>query len=359
MILPTMNVSGGIENLFLNYLRNIDRERYSFDFVVHEMNDISVGKMAEDLGAKVFLMPPFSVKSFGTIKEKYRRILSSRHYDIVHSSMANASFLYLSEAKKAGISVRIQHSHQDHAADSTLHALRNIPLLKMGNSCATVNAACSENAGSFLFKRKPFFIINNAIDYERFSFDEGKRMEFRKRYSIGNEFVVGTAGRLCAQKNQAHLIRDFAALKEIVPNAILFIAGEGEKKDELQLLSASLSVSNSVIFPGPVKDMPSFLSSLDCFVFTSLYEGLPVSGVEAQANGVPCVFSTSITREADISGNVDFVSLERPNSFWAEVIASEKRYEKPPVLSDRFDIKVKAKRLMDFYDRQSSDQTSI
>ena len=359
MILPTMNVSGGIENLFLNYLRHIDRDRYAFDFVVHEMNDISVGKMAEGLGAKVFLMPHFSLKTAGTIKEKYKRILSFGNYDIVHSSMANASFLYLSEAKKAGILVRIQHSHQDHAADNTLHAIRNIPLLKMGNSYATVNAACSENAGRFLFREKPFFVINNAIDYKKFSFDEEKRSEFRKRYSIGNEFVVGTAGRLCTQKNQAHLIRDFAELKGLMPNALLLIAGEGEKKDFLQLLSAELSVSNSVIFLGPVKDMPSFLSALDCFVFTSLYEGLPVSGVEAQANGLPCVFSDSITREADISGSVDFVSLEKPHSFWAKVIAEEKRYEKPPVLSDRFDIKVQAERLMDFYDQQFSLQTSI
>lgn len=359
MILPTMNVSGGIENLFLNYLRHIDRDRYAFDFVVHEMNDISVGKMAEGLGAKVFLMPHFSLKTAGTIKEKYKRILSFGNYDIVHSSMANASFLYLSEAKKAGILVRIQHSHQDHAADNTLHAIRNIPLLKMGNSYATVNAACSENAGRFLFREKPFFVINNAIDYKKFSFDEEKRSEFRKRYSIGNEFVVGTAGRLCTQKNQAHLIRDFAELKGLMPNALLLIAGEGEKKDFLQLLSAELSVSNSVIFLGPVKDMPSFLSALDCFVFTSLYEGLPVSGVEAQANGLPCVFSDSITREADISGSVDFVSLEKPHSFWAKVIAEEKRYEKPPVLSDRFDIKVQAERLMDFYDQQFSLKTSI
>lgn len=359
LILPTMNVSGGIENLFLNYLRHIDRDRYAFDFVVHEMNDISVGKMAEGLGAKVFLMPHFSLKTAGTIKEKYKRILSFGNYDIVHSSMANASFLYLSEAKKAGILVRIQHSHQDHAADNTLHAIRNIPLLKMGNSYATVNAACSENAGRFLFREKPFFVINNAIDYKKFSFDEEKRSEFRKRYSIGNEFVVGTAGRLCTQKNQVHLIRDFAELKGLMPNALLLIAGEGEKKDFLQLLSAELSVSNSVIFLGPVKDMPSFLSALDCFVFTSLYEGLPVSGVEAQANGLPCVFSDSITREADISGSVDFVSLEKPHSFWAKVIAEEKRYEKPPVLSDRFDIKVQAERLMDFYDQQFSLQTSI
>ena len=359
MILPTMNVSGGIENLFLNYLRHIDRKRYAFDFVVHEMNDISVGKQAEELSAKVFLMPHFSMKTMGEIRKKYRRILSSENYDIVHSSMANASFLYLSEAKKQGIKVRIQHSHQDHAADSLLHGLRNIPLLKIGNSYATVNAACSENAGKFLFKGKPFFIINNAIDYGKFSFDEEKRREFRKRYSIGNEFVVGTAGRLCAQKNQAHLIRDFAKLKEMEKNALLLIAGEGEKKEELQLLAASLSVSNSVMFLGPVKDMPSFLSALDCFVFTSLYEGLPVSGVEAQANGVPCVFSDTITREADISGNVEYLSLDEPASVWAKAIFSKTREIDPPHLSDQFDIRVQAERLMDFYDSRFSGQTSI
>ena len=170
---------------------------------------------------------------------------------------------------------------------------------------------------------------------------------------------MGTAGRLCPQKNQSHLIRDFAFLKGSRPDAVLLVAGDGEQKDALMLLAAELSVSDSVIFLGPVKEMPSFLSSLDCFVFTSLYEGLPVSGVEAQANGLPCVFSDSITKEADISGNVDFVSLEKPSSFWAQVIASEKRLEKSPVLSDRFDIKVQAKRLMDFYDQQVSTQTSI
>ncbi|MCR5212423.1 MAG: glycosyltransferase [Lachnospiraceae bacterium] len=359
MILPAMNVSGGIENLFLNYLRHIDRERYCFDFVVHEMNDISVGHMAEDLGAKVFLMPPFSPRTMKKIGEKYKRILSSGNYDIVHSSMANASFFYLSEAKKAGIRVRIQHSHQDRAADRLSHAVRNIPLLKMGNSQATANAACSENAGRFLFKQKPFFIINNAIDYDKFRFDEEKRREFRNRYSLRNEFVVGTAGRLCPQKNQAHLLRDFQKLKEIKPDAMLLIAGEGELKDSLQLLSAELSVSNNVIFLGPVKEMPSFLSAIDCFVFTSLYEGLPVSGVEAQANGLPCVFSDTITKEADISGNVDFLSLDKPSSFWASVIASGKRQERPSVLSDRFDITVQAKRLMDFYDSLVSSETSI
>lgn len=359
MIFPTMNVSGGIENLFLNYLKNIDRERYSFDFVVHEMNDASVGQAFEDLGAKVFLMPPFSLQSVSTIREKFRRILLEGHYDIVHSSMANASFLYLSEAKKAGVKVRIQHSHQDRAADRLSHAVRNIPLLKIGNSFATVNAACSQSAGKFLFKGKPFFVINNAIDYDKFRFDPEKRVEFRKRYSLNDEFVIGTAGRFCPQKNFAHLIRDFAKLKEIRPDARLLIAGDGEQKDSLKLLAAELSLSESVMFLGPVKEMPSFLSSLDCFVFTSLYEGLPVSGVEAQANGVPCVFSDSITREADVSKNVDFVSLDKPPAFWAKVIAEKRRDENPPVLSDSFDIKVQANRLMDFYDDQIFSQTSI
>ena len=141
VIIPGLNVCGGMESFFMNYFRNIDRSKIVFDFLTHDISDVSYVKEIQELGGNIYRLPPFSIGNLKLIKVEYINILKENHYRIVHCNMANAAFMYLNIAKKMNIPIRILHSHQDKAADSFSHALRNIPLIYYGKKFANVRDA--------------------------------------------------------------------------------------------------------------------------------------------------------------------------------------------------------------------------
>ena len=184
VIIPGLNVCGGMESFFMNYFRSIDRSKIVFDFLTHDISDVSYVKEIKELGGKIYKLPPFSISNLKLIKLEYINILKENHYRIVHCNMANAAFMYLNIAKKMNIPIRILHSHQDKAADSFSHALRNIPLIYYGKKFANVRIACSKQAGDYLFKTKEYTIINNAIDYSKFKYNQEIRANIRKKLNI-------------------------------------------------------------------------------------------------------------------------------------------------------------------------------
>ena len=356
-VIPGLNVCGGMEAYAMNYLRHIDRERYIIDFVTHDVGADNYVDEAESYGCKVYVLPKFSPSNFSKIKPEIKRILSENDYSIIHCHMANAGGFYFSEAKRQGIPIRILHSHQSKAADTLSHALRNMPLLAWAKSLSTHFVACSHLAGDFLFGKEPYTLLRNAIEPAKYAPDEAVRERVRRELGIGEgEILVGHIGRLCPQKNQKFLLEIFSNLKALHPECRLLLVGEGEDEADLKNLAITLGIEDKVIFYGVSRKVWELYQAMDVFCMPSLYEGLSVVAVEAQAAGVPCIFSEDISKETALSPTAEFLSRENSPMEWAKRIVTLGHLEKDENPAENlkkagYDIDVEAGKLLDYYDR--------
>lgn len=356
-VIPGINVCGGMESYAMNYLRHIDRTRYTIDFVTHDKGEENYASEIESLGGQVFVLPKFSLANISVIKKEIHQILSENKYEIIHCHMANAGYFYFREAMKQNIKIRILHSHQSKAADKFTHAVRNYPLLWLAKLYATHFVACSRLAGDFLFGKESYTLINNAIEPASFFPSEEIRQEYRKKLEVEEStLLLGHVGRLCPQKNQKFLLEIFQYIVEFHPDSKLILIGEGEDEQLLREEATNLGISGRVIFQGVEREVAPFYQAMDVFCMPSLYEGLSVVAVEAQGSGLPCLFSTDISSETNLGGNVEFLSLDSPASEWAKrilVLYNLDRIENPQELLEKagYNINSEADNLVKYYDR--------
>ena len=323
MILPTFKYAGGIESFFMNNLKNLANEGITFDVLTHEISAMQYVEEVEKRGGVVSKLPQFTVRNLREIARLYRGVLNRKRYDIVHCNMANASFLYLRIAKQLGVPVRIQHSHQDKAADTFVHAMRNIPLLRLGNQYANEYVACSPNAGFFLFGNKPFDVLRNTIDYEAFRFDQQVRDDYREKLCIkDSEYVIGHTGRLTSQKNQLFLLDVIEEVLKMKPNARLVLVGDGEDQAKIETVIKKKNLEGKVDLLGERDDINKILQAMDLFLFPSLYEGLGISLLEAEAAGLQCICSNAVPIDAKIVDSLCYLSLESGPKEWAKAIVN-------------------------------------
>ena len=314
---------GGIEMMIMNLYRNIDHDKVEFHFLVPNTSLIINAQEIESYGGKVTIVP--SIKRYFKYKKALKTIFKREKYDIVHANMNALSFIPLSVAKKCSIPVRISHSHStSHKKEGLRHIVKQL-LRPFSKRYATHYFACSEKAGRWLYGDKAFdsnkvTIINNAIDFEKYSFNEDVRKEIRNSLNIGeNQKVIGHIGRFMSQKNHVFLLEIFQELQKFNPNTVLLLVGNGERFDEIKNFVSNKGIKN-VIFTGSVPNTSAYYQAMDCFCLPSLYEGLPVVGVEAQANGLKCFFSSEITKEAAINKQTQFLDLASGAKKWAEEI---------------------------------------
>lgn len=320
-VLPTLNVCGGVENYLMNYYANMDLTDMQIDFCVHSLKDSYFKNLIESRGGKIHILPKFSLKNYSAIKKGIKKLFKENKYDIVHCHQANAAYFYFKTAKKCGIKCRILHSHQTKAADKLTHALRNKPLLHLGKKYSTDFFACSKLAGDYLFGKKKYEVIVNAVDVDKFSFSEEPRNKIREKYSVPQSaFVIGHIGRLCPQKNQSFLIDVFNKIAEVKDDAYLFLVGEGEDRQKLEKKVTDYGLEGKAILTGATDRTFEFYSAFDVFVLPSLYEGLPVVGVEAQCNGLPLITSTNVTEELNLTDSVEFLPIKRGAEIWAKAV---------------------------------------
>ena len=232
-------------------------------------------------------------------------------------------------AKKAGVPVRIAHSHStSNKKEWKKNAVKNV-LRPFSKKNANVYFACSELAARYLFGNKTFeegkvTIINNAINLEKFKFNQGKREKLRKGLKIeDNEFVVGHIGRFVAQKNHTFLIDIFNELYKENKDTVLLLIGQGPLQDQIKEKVRELGLEDSVRFAGQVDNASDYYNAMDVFVLPSLYEGLPVVGVEAQANGLQCYYSTDMTKETKVLEKTEFISLNEGAKKWSKIILND------------------------------------
>ena len=343
---------GGVESVVMNYYRHVDRSRMQFDFVVCEGSTLIPEEEIVRLGGRVFMVPSYS-DVLG-----YRRALISliheNEWQVVHSHMNTLSVFPLSAAKKAGVPVRIAHSHStagrgEHAKNVMKYALR-----PLANLYPTHRLACGQYAGKWLFgPNATFEVVRNAIDVGSFAFDGEARDCVRRELGVGEgQFLVGHMGRFMEQKNHEFLLRIFAALLACEPGSVLALAGDGPLFGQVKSLADELGISDSVRFLGRRSDAASLYSAFDVFCLPSLYEGLPMVGVECQASGTPILVSDAVTREAAMTSLMQFESLGSSPEAWANRLMSMRGLRPRGGDAERlseFDIKTSARRLESIY----------
>lgn len=307
-------MDGGVESVVMNYYRNIDKEKIQFHFLCDEDSTDIPYQEIEKLGGKVIIIPPYQ-KLFKYQKELYR-IFKENNYKMVHSHINALSVFPLRIAKKAGVPIRIAHSHTtSNKKEWKRNLIKNI-LRPFSKVYANQFFACSELSGRWLFGEKAFKnnsikIINNAIDLEKFKFNKEKRNEIRKEIGLDEDtLLVGHIGRFVTQKNHEFLIDVFDEIHRRKQNSKLILIGQGNLKEKIKQKIKELGIEEYVIFTGQINNVSDYYNAIDVFLLPSLYEGLPVVGIEAQANGILCKFSSNMTKEAKVLNTTEFISLK-------------------------------------------------
>ena len=317
-------LGGGVEAVVMNYYRHIDRNKIQFDFICDsDSTDIPYDEIKK-LGGRVILVPPYQ-QIFKYIKE-LKKIFQENRYQIVHSHINTLSVFPLYAAKKSGIPVRIAHSHSTTNKREKKKNLMKQLLRVFSKVYATDYMCCSEHAGRWLFGDKEYdkgnvYLLNNAIDIEKFKYDEKLRRKKRKELEIDDDtLVIGHIGRFVEQKNHRFLIDIFNEIHQKNKNSILLLVGQGPLMKEIKDKVEKLNLSRCVKFLGQRNDVNQLYNAMDVFLFPSLYEGLGMVLIEAQVNGLPCLASSEVPQTAKITNIIDFIDLKEDRSIWVEKI---------------------------------------
>jgi glycosyltransferase involved in cell wall biosynthesis len=303
---------GGAETLIMNLYRNIDRTKVQFDFLTCKEGVFDSDIL--EMGGRIHRIPYISdVGHFNYVKGLKNFFNRNNQYKIVHSHMDKMTGLVLREAKKAGIPFRISHSHNTSSEGGIASRVYKWYVGNFINPNATNLFACSNLAAKWLFnyKSQASKILKNGIECDRFVFSSQIREEVRVELKIAKGvFVLGHVGRFAHQKNHAFLIKLFAEFNKVNQESILLLVGDGPLRSDIENLVLELKLEEKVKFIGIRSDIQRILQAFDVFVFPSLHEGLPVSLIEAQASGLPCLISDNVSKEVDLGMNlVDFISL--------------------------------------------------
>lgn len=353
---------GGVEAVIMNYYEHIDRTKVQFDFIVHNDNKIDITPKVEAMGGRVYKVTPYYKNPVAFMYGIYK-VIRNHHYRIVHSNMNTLSAFSLFAAWAAGAPVRILHNHSTSSPGETKRNIMKFMLRPFARLFATHYFACSRLAGEWMYGKKMMDIgkvkiVNNAIDLKKYEFNPRKREKLRKELGLTDEFVIGHVGRFMFQKNHEFLIDVFAEACKKNPQMVLLLIGDGPLRSGLEEKVKKLGLTDHVNFLGLRNDVQNLYNVMDIFVLPSHYEGLPVVGVEAQANGLPCLFSTKVTKETHLTHSTQFLDLSTGASKWAERIVSMK-YERNEEVGEElrqagFEINKEARNLANFYTKLST-----
>lgn len=366
---------GGAESRIMDLYRCMDREKVQFDFLVHQ-DGAGQGREQEQmvrcpefydeevksLGGNIYLLPKFKVYNYFAYKKAARRFFKEHsRFCAVQGHMTSTAAIYLPEAGKAGIRILAAHARSagvDKGIKGTLTRILRIPLLRRADYCF----ACSEEAGESVFGKKwknsaKAKIIPNAVDAQKFVYQENVRIKTREELGISDCYVLGHVGRFHYAKNHEFLLEIFAAFRDRMnregKRTVLMLLGEGAGMEASKQQAQRLDIDKDILFMGNQKEVWKYYQAMDYFVFPSRFEGLPGTVVEAQAAGLRCMISDRITREAGFSSLVHYEDIALPARDWAEYIMRNMFYERKnmcqTVKDAGFDVGEQAKRMERFY----------
>lgn len=354
---------GGAQAFLMNVYNNIDREKVQFDFVVTPEEKKDLYEQVEQMGGRVFVCPKYTGKNHFAYC-RWWNVFFEEHpeYHVIHGHVRSTASIYLKIAQKHGL-VTIAHSHSTSNGSGISAIVKNIMQLPIRYT-ADYLFACSDKAGKWLYGEKAtkqlnYRMIPNGVDLKRFAFHEEKRRQMRNQLKITEDtFVLGHIGRITVPKNHQFLVELFAAYHKENPQSRLLLVGDGELFEAVQQQCTQLGIREAVIMVGSKTNTEDYYQAMDLFVFPSLWEGLPVSVVEAQANGLSCLLSDVITRDVDLTDQVKYLSLNEKSRWINEIARACPKLRTAASPENRrklqpFDASVVAKQLQDFYLEQN------
>ena len=305
---------GGIENFIMNIYRNVDREKLQFDFIINVKKEISYDDEIEKMGGKVHYV---TRKSKNPIKNFFevRKIIKEYQYDTVCRHSDNAfTVVDLLAAKLAGAKRIIMHSHSTQTKNTGLHKFFRLwfPFV------TTHRFACSKTAGKWMYGKQDFQVVYNAIDTDKFNYSAEIRNKMRKEWNVEDSHVYGHVGSFVYAKNHPFLLDVFYEISKQDEKAVLFLVGDGDLRKAAEEKVKEYSLEQKVIFTGRRMNVPDFLQMFDVLLFPSVYEGLPVSLVEAQTSGLQCLISDRITDEVILTDCARNYSIDLGVGSWAK-----------------------------------------
>lgn len=350
--LPTLD-GGGIDRVLYEYSIRMAPD-IKIDFIVH--TDYK-GILEDDLinkGCQIFHIPPLHTNR----KEYFSRInkiIKNGHYDLIHVSQGYKGLIFLVYAKFYGIKTRIVHSHSAFIPESKKEHFIRLGCTFLTKCIATSLFACGKDAGLWMWGRKDYergkiCIMTNAINVNAFEFSQEKRKLQRDKHNLNDKFVIGNVARISHEKNHHFLIKVFSEIHKMRQDAVLILIGRGELEQEVRTQVTQLGLDESVLFMGVREDVSDLINAMDVFLLPSLYEGLPVTLVEVQANGLTSIVSDNVTKEIKIAENIHYLSLNDNEIEWAQYICSlQESPRKNYVAGSQYDIEVAVRKMMDFY----------
>ncbi|MBY8911461.1 glycosyltransferase family 1 protein [Bacillus sp. YC2] len=330
---------GGAETMLMNLYRKMDRTQVQFDFLTHRNDPCAYDEEILSLGGRLFYVPSIGRTNPIAFVKKVKQIIQEKGpFAAVHAHTDFQTGFIALAARLAGVPVRICHSHSTswRARSSLLGRMQLFAFRWLISSCATTLCACGEDAGRFLFgeaklNQKAVHLLPNGIDLDLFSGGKaGAEHEKRKRGIAPDRLIIGHIGRFTEEKNHVFLLQLAAYMKERGTDFQLVLAGDGPLRTQTEEMAKKLGLSDDVLFAGIEERVHELMKTIDVFVMPSLYEGLPVVLVEAQASGVPCVISEGITEEADAGlGLVKRLSIDEPPEEWTAAILQAAAVPRP------------------------------
>ncbi|WP_052342636.1 glycosyltransferase family 1 protein [Bacillus sp. EB01] len=350
----------GITNVILNYFRAMDKSDIQFDFVVPNT-------IRSELEEEILSYNSQIYKIEGRMRNPIRyinkliKIIKNNKYDIIHAHGNSCTLaIEMYAAKKSGVLIRIPHSHNSKTKYKIFHVL----LRNSFDSYYTHGFACGTKAGRWLYKEKPFEVINNGIDISKYIFNKNTREEYRQKLNLKDDnILIGHVGHFNYQKNHDYLIEVFKELYKLNPKFRLMLIGEGALKNDIEQKTKEMGLSEFIYFVGKSFEVPNLMQAMDMIVMTSRFEGLPLTLIEAQAACLPCFVADTVSNEVEITDLVRFISLNQKPNEWASIIVNNNPKDrslileqvKNKIISSGFSIKENAQKMKELYNNYYSN----
>jgi glycosyltransferase involved in cell wall biosynthesis len=318
VITTAMVPYGGLTSVMMNLYRQIDQDRLHIDFAsTNPVLDDALAAELKDRGSAYYPLGNRK-KHLGSYIHNLSTVLKNGNYDIIHvHSNSATALLELKTAEKHGVKKRIVHNHTSICDHKLLHRICK-PVFQKAYTDAI---ACSKKAGDWIFGEGKFLILNNGSDVERYRYSKEHREQIRSQYGIMDTTVVlGHVGKIYKPKNHHFLIQLFADYHKLRPDSLLLLVGDGDMREEIETDAADRGLSDFVVFAGMQRAPEKYLSAMDVFVFPSIWEGMPLSMIEAQASGIPCLASDTIDESVAVTANVLSLSIHNGSDAWVAAL---------------------------------------
>lgn len=357
-VLSYLSKNGGVQSVVNNYTSQLMKYKdITIDFLTLLPNDEEMVKSIELLGGHVYQIAGSREKKLSLFIKEIKSFFKNHHdYDIIHSHQTNLDLFYLKEAKKWNIPVRIMHAHNTNCDISKIR----MEVIKLSSRIyANYYFACSSESGKWMYGNKiaggnRFYVVNNAILFDKYAYNEATREKYRSINKLDKNFVIGNVSRMTSTKNHSFLIDVFYEIKKMDQSAKLFLVGDGPLKEELIEKVKRLEMQDDVVFYGLSNEVNNLLQMMDVFVLPSLFEGVPVSIIEAASSGIKYVISENIDSHLNKNDLELKLCLSDGAKVWAkEIYDFAKKYnrknEKQLIENSGFDIEVESKKIAKIY----------